>query len=125
MSSMIKRQSDDAFFKEKRTFPARSDNGKGFPIGKRTKARAAGNRDLNKLPPEVTKVCELRVPGVCIGNRYLQWCHKTKSRFIVAAKDWRTAARGCAACHDHLDRGSHKKMADAIDAAIKRRKPIP
>ena len=78
---------------------------------------------MNKLGPEVTKVCELRVPGVCIGNRMLQWCHKVKSRFIVTAKDWREAARGCAACHQYYENGKHKVMAAAIDAAIKSRKP--
>lgn len=129
MSSMVKRPIDPknpggAFFKEKREFPARSGNGKGFPIGQRTKDRAAGNRDLNKLPPEVTKVCELRVVNVCIGNRMLQWCHPTKSRFIVTKKDWRTAARGCAACHDYYERKSHVVMAGAIRAAIAKRKSI-
>lgn len=123
MGSMIQRRSDEAFFKPKREFPARSGNGKGFPIGQRTKDRAAGNRDLNKLPREVTHRCELRVPGVCIGDRMLQWCHKTKGRFIVTKKDWRTAARGCAACHDYYEKGRHKEMADAIQAAIDSRKP--
>lgn len=122
---MIKRRDEGAFFKPKRQFPARSGNGKGFPIGPRTRARAAGNRELNKLPREVTHRCELRVEGVCIGNVGLQWCHPTKSRFIITAKDWRTAARGCAACHDYYDhRGSHAKMKAAVMAAIAKRKPI-
>lgn len=124
MSSMIKRREEGAFFKPKREFPARSGNGKGFPIGPRTKARAAGNRDLNKLPREITHRCELRVEGVCIGNVGLQWCHDRKSRFIVTKADWRKAARGCAACHDYVDHHcSHAKMKSIIQAAIKKRKP--
>lgn len=123
MSSMIRRREEGAFFKPKREFPARSDNGKGFPIGKRTRERQAANRDLNKLPREITHRCELNIQGVCIGNRFLQWCHAVKSRYIVTKADWREAARGCAACHDYLDHHcSHKKMAGVIRAAIKRRK---
>lgn len=122
--SMIKRRSDDAFFKPKREFPARSGNGKGFPIGPRTKDRAAGNRDLNKLSHEITHRCELRIEGICIGNVGLQWCHPTKSRYIVTKKDWRTAARGCAACHDHIEHLPHSKMKEFVMAAINRRKPI-
>lgn len=130
MSSMIKRRSDKAFFKPPREFPARSGNGKGFPIGPRTKARAAGNRELNKLSREITHRCELGQtglipPGVCIGDRMLQWCHAVKSRFIVTMKDWKQAARGCAACHDYVDHHcSHAKMKSIIEAAIARRKKI-
>lgn len=83
MSSMIKPRSDEAFFKPAQTFPARSGNGKGFPIGPRTKRRQAENRDLNKLPREITHRCELKIKGVCIGDRLLQWCHALKSRFLV------------------------------------------
>lgn len=124
MSSMIRRRDDAPFFKKKREFPARSGNGKGFPIGPRTKERQAANKDLNKLPREITHRCELRVEGVCIGDRMLQWCHPTKSRFIVTKAQWREAARGCAACHDYYDHhGSHAKMAKAIRDAIAKRKP--
>lgn len=123
MGSQIQRRSDDAFFKPPREFPARSGGGKGFPIGRRTRERQAGNRDLNKLPREVTHQCELRIGGVCIGNVGLQWCHPTKSRYIVTKKDWRTAARGCAACHDHIEKLSHPKMKAFVMGAIARRKP--
>lgn len=122
MSSMIQRRSDEAFFKEPRQFPARSGNGKGFPVGPRTKARAAGNRELNKLPREVTHRCELRIRGVCIGDRLLSWAHATKSRFIVTKKDWLRAARSCCACHDFIESKSHLEMAAVIDEAIRRRK---
>lgn len=120
--SMIKPRSNEPFFKEPRKFPARSGNGKGFPIGQRTKDRAAGNRDLNKLPREITHRCELRIKGICIGDRMLQWCHRVKSRFIVTAKEWREAARGCAACHQYIESKPHKVMAAFIDAAIAKRK---
>jgi len=122
MSSMIARKSDEAFFKPARTFPARSGNGKGFPVGARTKRRQAENRDLNKLPREVTHRCELKIRGVCIGDRLLQWCHALKSRFLVTTKaDWQRAARGCAACHQHIEALPHKEMAVLIDEAIKNR----
>lgn len=122
MSSMIARRSEDAFFKPSRTFPSRSGNGKGFPIGKRTKARAAGNRDLNKLPREVTHRCELRVRGVCIGDRMLTWAHSKKSRFLVNKSLWREACRACLACHQAAEQMSHKAMHALITAAIRRRK---
>lgn len=121
MSSMIQRRSEEAFFKAPRLFPVRSGNGKGFPVGPRTKARAAGNRDLRKLPREVTHRCELRIESVCIGDRLLQWCHATKSRFIVTKADWQRAARGCAACHQHIEAKSHREMARIIDGAIRGR----
>lgn len=129
--SMIKRRSDDAFFKAPRKFPARSGNGKGFPIGQRTRDRQAGNRKLNKLPREITHRCELgrtgMIPeGVCIGDKMLQWCHDRKSRFILTEKDWQEAARGCAGCHDYVDHHcSHAKMKTIVQAAIARRKPTP
>lgn len=125
MSSMIKRRDDsEAFFKPPRDFGQR--DAKNWPVGPRTKARAAGNRDLNKLPREITHRCELRIEGVCIGNRFLQWCHAVKARYIVTARDWREAARGCTACHDYVDhKCSHAKMKSIILAAINRRKPHP
>lgn len=123
MSSMIQRRSEGSFFKEPKTFPARSGNGKGFPVGPRTKARAAGTRELRKLPREITHRCELRIQGVCIGDRLLQWAHATKSRFIVTKADWQRAARSCAACHQHIESKSHREMAAVIDAAIKSRNP--
>lgn len=123
MNSIIKRQSDEPFFKAPRQFPARSGNGKGFPVGPRAKARSAGNRELNKLPGEITHRCELKIRGVCIGDRLLQWAHATKSRFIVTKADWQRAARSsCAACHQHIEALPHREMADIIDAAIWRRK---
>lgn len=122
MSSMIARRSDEAFFKPARTFPARSGNGKGFPVGPRMKRRQSENRDLNKLPREIMHRCELKIKGVCIGDRLLQWCHALKSRFLVTKLDWQRAARGCAACHQHIEALPHKEMAGIIDAAIRRRK---
>lgn len=117
MSSMIKRRSDEAFFKEPRKFEKRGAG--GFPIGKRTKERAAANRDMNQAG---IRVCELRIEGVCIGNVMLQWCHPTKSRFILTKKDWRTAAKGCAACHQHIEALPHKQMEAIVREAIARRK---
>ena len=120
---MVKRRTEGAFFKPKREFPARSGNGKGMPIGPRTKARAKGNRDLNKLPREVTHRCELRIKGVCIGDRMLQWAHAQKSRFLLTDKDWQEAARSCAACHQTVEAISHREMKRLICEAISRRKP--
>ena len=109
--------STEPFFKEPRQFPRRFAN--GFPIGKRTKDRQAANRDMNKLR---INHCEIRLP-ICQGRYYLGWAHPTKSRFIVTDKDWRTAAKSCAACHDAIESMSHKKMAKIVREAIARRKP--
>lgn len=122
MSKMIKRRSDDAFFKEPRKFKSRDQ--KGWPIGKKTKMGAAGNRQLNKLPPEITKVCEVRIPKVCVGNRFLTWSHKRKRRFLTTAKDYLEAARSCQPCHTFCEeKMKHAKRAAVIQAAIDRRKP--
>lgn len=116
MSTEIAR-STEPFFKPKREFPRRFPN--GFPIGKRTKARAAGNRDMNKRG---IAHCEIRIPGVCVGRIMLTWCHPTKSRFILTDKDWRTAAKGCLPCHDTIEKMPHKMMKKYVCDAIKRRK---
>lgn len=124
MGSMIKRRSDDAFFKEKRTFGARDS--KNWPIGPKQKMRAAGNKILNKLPREITHVCEVRIQGVCIGNRFLTWSHKWKARYMTTVKDYLEAARSCQPCHTYCEEKlSHQKRAETIQAAIDRRKPIP
>lgn len=116
---MIQRRSDDAFFKAPRNFCKR--DAKGFPIGPKTKRRQAENRKLNKLPDSVKKVCELRT-SVCIGNRYLTWAHSKKSRHLCTDKDWQEAVRACLACHDHVEKKSHKEMHRIITEAIARRK---
>lgn len=121
MGSMIKRQSDEAFFKPPREHKKRGHG--GFPIGPRTKARAAGNRELNKLPPEVKNRCEIKIPGICVGTIMLTWCHPTKSRFILTAKDWKTAARGCLPCHDRIEALKHPEMKKIVMEAIANRKP--
>ena len=121
MSSMIKRKTEEAFFKQKRVFPRRSPG--GFPIGPRTRERQKQNAKLNKLPDSVKKVCELKIPGVCAGNIMLTWCHSKKSRFITTDKDWQEAARGCLPCHDFTEAEGHVKMKRRIIEAIKRRKP--
>lgn len=129
MSSMVKRPIDPknpggAFFKPKREFGER--DAKNWPVGRKTKMGRAGNRELNKLPPEITKVCEVRIPKICIGNRFLAWSHKWKRRFLVTAKDYLEAARSCEPCHTYCeDKMSHQKRAAVIQAAINRRKPIP
>lgn len=122
MSSQIAPRSTDAFFKAPRVFAKRGAN--GFPVGPRTEKRQEMNRELNRLPDSVKKVCELRIRGVCIGNRVLQWCHALKSRFLCTDADWKRAARGCAACHQHIEALPHKEMAGLIDEAIKGRKPF-
>lgn len=118
MASQIK-QPEGSFFKEPRQFPKRFVN--GFPIGKRTKARQAANRDMNKLG---IKHCEIQLPGICEGRIYLGWAHPTKSRFILNDKDWRTAAKCCGACHSVIEAWSHEKMAKVVRDAIARRKPV-
>lgn len=120
--SIIKPMQEGNFFKAPRVLAKRGAN--GFPIGARTEKRQEMNRELSKLPDSVKKVCELRIKGVCIGNRMLQWCHALKSRFLCTDKDWKRAARGCAACHQHIEALLHKEMAAIIDEAIKNRKPL-
>lgn len=122
MASQIQSRQTGSFFKAPRNFCRRGLN--GFPIGKRTEKRQSMNRELNKLPDSVKKVCELRIRGVCIGNIMLQWCHALKSRFLCTDKDWKRAARGCAACHQHIEPLPHKEMAAIIDEAIRNRKPL-
>lgn len=114
MSTEIAR-STEPFVKPKREFPRRFPN--GFPIGKRTKARAAGNRDMNKL---CIAHCEIRLP-ICQGRYYLGWAHPTKSRYITTGKEWRTAAKCCAACHDVIESWPHAKMEKIVREAIARR----
>jgi hypothetical protein len=118
MNSQIARRSNDAFFKPPREFKKRGPG--GFPIGKRTKERAEANRDMNK---QGIRRCEIRIEGVCVGTIMLTWAHPTKSRYIVTKKDWRTAARCCLPCHQHIEALSHKKMKAIVLAAIAKRKP--
>lgn len=118
--SQIKPRSEEAFFKIQKTLAPRY-GGKDvtpFPVGKRTIKRQEMNRELNKLE---IKQCEIRLPG-CWKTSHLQWCHATKSRFIVTDKDWKRAARGCAYCHHVIEQWKHKDMAAIIDEAIARRK---
>lgn len=115
MSSQIAR-STEPFFKPKRSFPQRFPN--GFPVGKRTLARAAANRDMNK---QGINYCEIRISGTCQGRSFLGWAHLVKSRYLVTAKDWRTAARSCAACHDIIEAMTHSEMACVVREAIARR----
>jgi hypothetical protein len=114
------RRSEEAFFKAPRNFCKRSPN--GFPIGARTSKRQDMNRELNKLPDSVKKVCELRIRNVCIGNRLLTWAHFRKSRFLLTDKDWQTACRSCLSCHQAVESMSHKEMQALVCDAIKRRK---
>jgi hypothetical protein len=96
--SMVKRQSDEPFFKPPREFPRRGPG--GFPIGPQTKRRQKENRQLNKLPDSVKKVCE------------------------TTSADWQEAARSCLPCHTHCEeKMSHQKRAAVIRAAIAKRKP--
>jgi hypothetical protein len=121
MSSMIKRQSEEPFFKPKREFPKRGPG--GMPIGPRTRERAKQNAKLNKLPDSVKKVCEIRIPGVCAGNRMLTWSHALKSRFLVTDALWQRAARSCLPCHMYCEeKMSKEERARVIDEAIQRRK---
>lgn len=110
--------SREPFFKKPRVFPKRFPN--GFPIGERTKARQAGNRDMNK---QGIDFCEIRRP-ICQGRYYLGWAHPTKSRFITTGKDWRTAAKCCAACHDVIESWPHSKMKQIVLEAIAKRKAL-
>jgi hypothetical protein len=119
--SIIAPRSTDAFFKAPREFAKRGAN--GFPIGPRTEKRQAMNKELNKLPDSVKKVCELRIPGVCIGNRMLTWAHSHKSRFLCTDKLWKEAARACLACHQAVESLSHSEMKRLICEAIAGRKP--
>lgn len=109
---------DTAFFKPKRKFEKRGPN--GFPIGKRTKARAEGNRANNKLG--LPRRCELRYEGICVGTMFLHWAHFDKARFLLNKKDWRTAALACDPCHDHAEKKPRREMKADILAAIARRK---
>jgi hypothetical protein len=120
MSSQIASRQKGSFFKAPRNFCKRGAN--GFPIGPRTEKRQEMNRELNKLPDSVRKVCELRIKGVCIGNRMLTWAHSKKSRFLCTDKDWLTACRACLACHQEAEQMSHRVMAALIDEAIAGRK---
>jgi hypothetical protein len=117
---LFKPRSTDAFFKEPRTFDKRFPN--GMPIGPRTLRRQKENRQLNKLPDSVKKVCELKIPRVCIGNRMLTWAHSRKSRFLVSIKDWQTAVRSCLACHQHIEALPHKEMRRIVETAIAARR---
>lgn len=120
MSSQIARRSDDAFFKEPKTFVDRGPN--GFPIGPRTRERAKQNRELNKLPGSVKRACEIKLPG-CLHTLFLSWAHDKKSRFILTDKDWQTAARACGFCHDQLDHHmNHSEMKRLVNEAIAKRK---
>lgn len=110
------RRSCEPFFKAPRVFPKRSMS--GFPIGERTKARQAANRDMNKAG---IKHCEIRLKGVCQDRYYLGWAHPTKSRFILTEKDWRTAAKSCQACHQVIEAMPHAKMKQIVLDAINRR----
>jgi hypothetical protein len=121
MASQIKQPSTEPFFKLPREFKKRGPN--GFPIGPRTRERQKQNAKLNKLPDSVKKVCEIRIEGVCAGNRMLTWSHALKSRFLVTDLLWQRAARSCLPCHMYCEeKMSKKQRADTIDAAIKRRK---
>lgn len=119
-ASQVARQSNEPFFKAPIVFKRR--DAKGFPVGPRTERRQAENRKLNTLPPEVKNVCELRIKGVCIGNRMLTWAHSQKSRFLTTSKDWQEAARSCLACHQHVEQLKHSEMKEIICGAINRRK---
>lgn len=120
MASMIQPRNQESFFKPERTFAKRGAN--GFPIGKRTDKRAEMNRELNKLPDSVKKVCELRIKNACIGNRLLTWAHSQKSRFLTTDKDWKEAARSCLSCHRAIESMSHSEMKRLVTEAIKGRK---
>src|SRR5690349_22967768 len=118
MASMIK-QDYKPMWKSPRDFPSR--DAKGFPIGVRTKERLKQNAKLNKLPDSVKKRCEIQLPG-CLGDKFLSWCHATKSRFLLTDKDWQRAARGCAICHQKIEQLPHSEMAEIVDRAIRSRK---
>lgn len=127
MGSQIQRREDPenpggAFFKPKREFKKR--DGKGFPIGPRTKARQEGNRDMNRAHRDANlpRSCELRYEGICVGTLYLHWAHWDKSRFLLTKKDWRQAALACDPCHDHAEKKKRPEMKADILAAIARRK---
>ncbi len=120
MSSMIKRATDQPFFKERREFKKRDP--KGWPIGPRTIERQKQNAKLNKLPLHIKRHCEIRLDG-CLKTVGLSWAHSKKSRFITTDKDWQEAARACAYCSDALDhKMSHTEMHRLVNEAIKRRK---
>lgn len=120
-ASQVKRPSDDAFFREKREFKRR--DAKGWPVGPRTVRRTKENAELNKLPDSVRNFCEIRLPG-CLRDKLLQWCHATKSRFLLTSKDWQTACRGCAYCHQTIEAMSHVDMKRIVTDAIKRRSKV-
>lgn len=113
--SQILKPDTGAFFKEKREFPKRFGN--GFPVGKRTEARQAANRDMNKAG---IKHCEIRLHG-CQGRYFLSWAHHKKSRYLLTDKDWRTAAKSCAVCHQTIEAMPHSQMKQIVCDAIARR----
>jgi hypothetical protein len=127
MSTMIKRRSDEAFFKEPRV-PKKRGPG-GFPIGPRTIARQKANAELRK-DTRGDKRCELgpvlrEMAGVNVCSGYAtEWAHATKSRHITTKKDWKRAAHSCRSCHDYVE-PLGKKMAVYVDAAIARRPKPP
>lgn len=107
-----------SFFKAPRTFAKRGVN--GFPIGPRTKRRAAENAKLRRLKIER---CEIRIKSVCVDRIMLSWAHASKSRFLVTSKDWQTAARCCLPCHQHIEALPHRVMKRLVCEAIAKRKP--
>lgn len=110
------RQDEGPFFKPPREFKRRGVN--GFPIGKRTEKRAKENRKLGKLG---IQHCEIRMPGICAGRRFLSWAHSQKARYLLTDKDWQEAARCCIPCHDTIEKMSHAEMKRIIREAIARR----
>lgn len=114
--SQIKPRQEGSFFKEPRKNVDRSPN--GFPIGKRTKKRAAINHKLNKTLH--IHECELKLHG-CWRIVKLTWAHTKKSRFLVTIRDWLTAARACIHCHDIIEALPHPEMKAIVEAAIAKR----
>ena len=122
MSSMIKRRSDEPFFKEPRQLKKRGPG--GFPIGPRTIRRQKENAILRKNNPG--KHCELgpvlREAGINVCTKTATcWAHARKSRFLTTSADWQRAAHSCLNCHDYIEPLGKTKMAAFVDAAIARR----
>ena len=117
MASQIARPVTDSFFKESRTFSKRFPN--GMPIGPRTIRRHAENKKLNKLG---IRFCEIKIPGICAGNRMLTWAHATKSRFLITSEDWQRAAKCCLPCHQYIEALPHKEMGRVVNQAIAKRR---
>lgn len=117
MSIVKPRNDGEAFFKPPREFKQRGPN--GFPIGKQTEKRKAANEWMNKHLG--LKECEIKIPGVCVKSIMLTWAHPVKTRFLVTKKDWRTAARCCLPCHQHIEPLSHEEMKRIVDESIARR----